>query len=94
MNSYSVGQFVGGVVGIALLSLLLRLIFRRFLDGNALIIATVFSAVAVATFLYAFGSADGGPPNFGGGFAQYGIGGVIVLILWLLKARGRKSSDG
>jgi hypothetical protein len=94
VKPYTVGTFVGGVLGIALLCLLLRLVFRRFLDGNVLIVVTVFSAVALATFLFAFGSADGGPPNFGGSFAQYGIGGVIVLVLWLVKARGKAVNNG
>ncbi|HTN14276.1 MAG TPA: hypothetical protein VL094_05685 [Sphingomonadaceae bacterium] len=87
--SYFVGQLVGGALAIAVLSILLRLIYRKFLAGNQLVFATVVSAVAVATFLYAFGSADGGTPKFGAGLVQYGIGGVIVAIFWLFRVRKR-----
>ncbi|MEM8725708.1 MAG: hypothetical protein AAGE86_09330 [Pseudomonadota bacterium] len=91
--SYGIGQFVGAIFGIALLCLLLRFVFKRFLEGTQLILTTVACAVAVATFAYAFGSADGGEPQFGAAFAQYGIGGAIVLLLWLVRERGRKERE-
>lgn len=94
MTSYSIGQFVGSIMGVALLTMCFKFILRRVLGGTQLILAAVGSSVATATFLYAFGSANGGPPEFGEGFAQYGIGGVIVMLIWLLAVRGRNSANG
>ena len=91
---YGIGQFVGGAVGVLILTLLLRLVFKRFVSGTNLILASVGSAVALATFLYAFGRADGGPPRFGEGFAQYGIGGVLILIFWLWRDKRRNAANG
>lgn len=94
MNSYGIGQFIGGVLGIAFFSFLLRFVFIKFFQGPQLVLATVCSAVAIGTFLYAFGNANGGPPQFGAGFSQYGVGGVIVGIVWLLTMRGRTNGNG
>ena len=91
--SFFVGQIVGSVIAIGVLSAILRLVLKRFLEGTQLILTTVLSAVAIGTFLYAFGSADGGAPNYGASLAQYGIGGVVVLIFWLfLQKRGEKAN--
>jgi hypothetical protein len=94
VSAYSIGQFFGSIFAIAILCLLLRLLFKRFLQGNMLIVVTVFSAVALATFLTAFGSADGGPPDFGSGFARHGFGGVVVLVIWLFRAQAKAGRNG
>ena len=91
--SYGIGQFVGGVLAIAVLSGLVRLVLRRFFAGNNLIVITVAVAVVVATFLYAFGKADGGEPKFGAGLVQYGFGGVVVLVGWLFWSARSKPND-
>ena len=85
--NYSLGQFIGGIFAIAILCVVFRVILKRFLVGNQLILTSVACSVALATFLYAFGAADGGAPKFGAAFAQYGFGGVVVLIAWLVKSR-------
>ena len=94
MSGYGFGQFIGGVLGIALLSFILKFAFRRFLSGTQLVLATVASAVAVAVFLYAFGAADGGAPRFGAGIAQYGIGGVVAALVWLFLNSRKARKNG
>ncbi|MGB3469720.1 MAG: hypothetical protein WBA51_02735 [Erythrobacter sp.] len=91
--SFFFGQLVGSVIAIGVLSAILRLVLKRFLVSTQLVLATVLSAVAIATFLYAFGSADGGEPKFGESLTQYGIGGVVVIIVWLFaQKRGAKDN--
>jgi len=92
--SFFVGQLVGSVIAIGVLSALLRLILKRFLVGTQLVLVTVLSAVAIATFVYAFGAADGGEPKFGASLTQYGVGGVIVMIVWFLAQKRGANVDG
>ncbi len=91
---FFVGQLVGAVIAVGVMSALLRLILKRFLDGSQLVLATVLSAVAIATFLFAFGSANGGEPQFGASLTEYGVGGVIVMIVWLIFQNRRGRVDG
>ena len=92
--SFFVGQIVGSVVAIGVLSAVLRFVLKRFLKGTQLILTTVLSSVAIGSFLYAFGSADGGAPNYGASLTQYGIGGVVVLIIWLIVQKRGNQSNG
>ena len=89
------GQIIGSVLAIMVLSAIWQLLFRRFLSDYAKAGASVVAAVVTATILYGFGSADGGSPNFTAGLLPYGIAGVIVFGLWSIGiARTRKATDG
>ncbi|MGV3554102.1 MAG: hypothetical protein ACO1OD_02490 [Croceibacterium sp.] len=81
------GELIGGVIGMALVTIIIRLLTKRFMSGYKLAIVTVAIAYVVSCILMAFGSADGGPPQWTAGVLPYGIGGLVVLAVWIWKIR-------
>jgi apolipoprotein N-acyltransferase len=88
------GRVLGGSLGVALMCLIINWILKRFLSGNSLIVITVLCAVVAATVLSAFVVGYPGQVNFADRFAIYGPGGMVVLIVWLLRTRARDKSNG
>lgn len=76
------GQIVGGFLAVYLLSKFLEwAIFKRVLDDALIGCAlSVFSAYILATVLYGFGSADGGPWR-ADGLLIYLPGAIIVGVV-------------
>jgi hypothetical protein len=92
--SYFIGQLLGGIVAIGVLSFIFLLILQRFLNGSIVVLASTGCAFLVAVSLYAYGSADGGPPKFGAGISQYGLGAVVVLFVLLFLNSRKKKNNG
>jgi hypothetical protein len=84
---------LGGTIAMAVLTGLVSLFTRRFQVGTPYRLTTVGFAYAIAVVLYAFGSADGGPINWTAGIIPYGIGALIVLVLWQLKSMRNRDDD-
>lgn len=78
-----IGQAVGGILAIYLLSLLVEwALIKRVMDDSVVgCWVSVGVAYALAVLIYGFGNADGGPWNPGRGFYVYAIGAVVVGVL-------------
>jgi hypothetical protein len=81
------GQLIGSTIAIVVLSLLWRLLLRKFLQSYKLVAGSIGAAFVTAVVLYAFGSADGGEPKWTAGILPYGIGSIIVLGMWIWRIR-------
>lgn len=84
------GQIVGGILIITLLSGLLARLLRARTTERAAIFIAVPVVVVLAIVLYAFGSADGGPPRWRAGILPYSIGGIAALAVLLFRARPKR----
>lgn len=78
---------IGATIAMALLTGLVSFFTRRFQDGTPYRLTTVGFAYAIAVVLFAFGSADRGPIDWTAGILPYGIGAIIVAVIWQIKAK-------
>lgn len=84
---------IGAALAIVVLSALVSLLTRRFLEGTNYRAGTVIIAYVLSVILFAFGSADGGPINWTGGIVPYGIAALIVGAAWEFGARRRNEAE-
>ena len=80
-------QIFGGIVGMYFLSGIFRItVFRKQSDFLLRNIYSILLFYPIAGVISAYGSADGGDPNFMYGFISYGISAtLLMIIIWLVK---------
>ena len=88
-----IGTFVGGFVGIGLLSRLARWLLKRLGDNLDRVFAAQGLALATATVIGGYGfAAPAGTPQFLQAFETYLIPCVAWLAIDILALRGRKAT--
>ena len=88
---FGLAFIVGTLVPAGILSALFIWGFGRlgFNDTLRLMAATVL-ALLVATVVGAYGTADGGPPNFEAAFESYVLPQIAWTLVWFFILRGRR----
>lgn len=82
LGPYSGGQAIGGIVSIWLLYTLIGFLAKKIKnDSPVLRMVSGVITYMLASTLYAFGSADGGDPNFLIGFSLYILPTLFVVPL-------------
>ena len=89
------GQLVGGIFGVLLLSALWEwVVFKRVMDdpvkGKAL---SVLAGYLTASILYGFGAANGGPFN-PSGFGFYLLGAAVVGFFFIRRGMALRDEQG
>lgn len=90
-----IGMFLGAIVAVYLVSIIFRWALRRLVrfegaSEERITYLAVALAAGVSFFLYGYGSADGGPPDYTWAWI-YILAGVPVLLI--LRARLSKPSE-
>jgi hypothetical protein len=87
--AYLLGQFVGGLIIIYLLSVFVEwALVKRILDTPTVgIVVSTLAATVLAIILYGFGNADGGPWTPMPGAMIYIVSGAVVTVGRLLSRR-------
>ena len=91
--AYSIGQLIGGVIAIYLLTRLLLLVFRDKKHEMKFITISAAIALFIATVLGGFGFADGNKPDFVLSFSIYVIPAVLVVAIEATRVKLGKSKD-
>lgn len=91
MNPTVIGQLIGGLAITLLISRLILLVLKKW-DGGIKKFAIAHAlSVAICITAYAFGSADGGPPNWSAGSFY-----LLPQLVWFLfdVVRDRRKQTG
>jgi Ca2+/Na+ antiporter len=83
VKMWFVGAVAGGVIGILLLSFIIELMLFKKQEPPKRAISTAGLAYVLATVLYGFGSANGGPFVWDGIIVY--LPGAAVVYVWFLK---------
>lgn len=79
MNVTLIGQLIGGLLITLLISRLLLLILKKWNGGLTKFAVVHVVSFAICAVAYAFGSADGGPPNWSAGSFY-----LLPQLVWFL----------
>jgi hypothetical protein len=91
--AYLIGGFIGGLVGMFLLSRLTLWLFKQLGDNEKRILAAHATAYAIAVTAGGFGFASGGSPRFLYSGGLYVIPTLIWLVVDLLGLKGRRAKQ-
>lgn len=92
-----IGNFVGALLIMGLLTILFERLVGRRVANSPMTGIPISAAIAfvVATILYGFGNANGGPWNpFGPALLLYALAGAVVSALMMIGARKRGERQG
>ena len=75
---------LGSILGVYIFSFLFILTFFKKLKPPKKQIYSISISYPIVSTISAFGSADGGDPNYLSGFIDYGVGSIILIIIYLI----------